>query len=154
MSSPSEPAGETPRRLYRSRSERMVSGVCGGLAEYFNVDPTLVRLAFVLLTLANGVGVILYIIAAFIVPLNPSTTPIRGLPLEQIIPKNLATIITLAIGVIILIVGVSVLFFLTVPWNPWFIFTFIGNVMGPLVLIIIGIVVLFVGLSSARKKTQ
>ncbi|MFH1382377.1 MAG: PspC domain-containing protein [Chloroflexota bacterium] len=60
------------RRLYRSRTDRMIWGVCGGLASYFSIDPVLVRLIFVLLIFANGIGIIAYIILAIIVPLEGS----------------------------------------------------------------------------------
>ncbi len=56
------------KRLYRSRSDRVIWGVCGGLADYFNLDPVIVRIVFVLLVLANGLGVIVYIIMAILVP--------------------------------------------------------------------------------------
>lgn len=56
------------KRLYRSESNKMLCGVCGGVAEYFNIDPTLVRLGWAVLTLAGGSGIIAYIIAAIIVP--------------------------------------------------------------------------------------
>jgi phage shock protein C len=59
------------KRLYRSREECMVAGVCGGLAEYFNMDPTLVRVLFVILSLAGGPGIVAYIILAIIVPEEP-----------------------------------------------------------------------------------
>ena len=62
------------RRLYRSRSERVIWGVCGGLAKYFDIDPTLVRIIFVLLALANGIGILGYIILAIVVPLEGSKT--------------------------------------------------------------------------------
>jgi phage shock protein C len=58
-------------RLYRSRSDRMVAGVCGGLAKYFNVDPTLVRLVFVVLALAGGPGLLLYGVMWIITPIEP-----------------------------------------------------------------------------------
>ncbi len=58
----------SPKRLYRSRDNRMLGGVCGGLAEYFNIDPTLVRLAFLLLFLAAGSGPLLYLVMWIIVP--------------------------------------------------------------------------------------
>jgi phage shock protein C len=57
-----------PKKLRRSRSDRMVAGVCAGLAEYFSVDPVLVRLVFVLLALAGGPGVLLYIVLWIIMP--------------------------------------------------------------------------------------
>jgi len=56
------------RRLYRSRKNRIFLGVCGGLGEYFDLDPILVRVAFVLLALANGLGIIAYIILALLTP--------------------------------------------------------------------------------------
>jgi phage shock protein C len=57
-------------RLYRSRSDRMLSGVCGGLGQYLGIDPTLVRLLFVLLTLGQGIGVLVYLALWLIVPLE------------------------------------------------------------------------------------
>lgn len=56
------------KKLYRSATDRSIAGVCGGLAEYFNVDTTLVRLAFVLFALAGGPGVLLYIILWVVMP--------------------------------------------------------------------------------------
>lgn len=56
------------RHLYRSRSNKVIAGVCGGFAEYFGVDPTIVRLIWVLVTLTYGLGLIAYIIAAIIIP--------------------------------------------------------------------------------------
>lgn len=62
------------KRIYRSRKERMIGGVAGGIAEYFEVDPVIVRFAFIALTLFNGIGLILYIVGMIIIPeqvLNP-----------------------------------------------------------------------------------
>jgi phage shock protein C len=59
------------RRLYRSRDEKMIGGVCGGLAEYFSVDPTFVRLIWVVITLVGGAGVLLYLVLWVITPLSP-----------------------------------------------------------------------------------
>ncbi len=59
------------KRLYRSRTDRQLAGVCGGLAEYFGVDPTIVRVLFVALALLGGPGLILYIILALIMPEAP-----------------------------------------------------------------------------------
>ena len=56
------------KRLYRSTTNKMLCGVCGGLAEYFNIDPTIVRLIAVLLAFSVGSGLIAYIIAAIIIP--------------------------------------------------------------------------------------
>ena len=56
------------KKLCKSNSQKMISGVCGGIAEYFNIDVTLVRLAFVLLSLGGGSGLLAYFIAAVIMP--------------------------------------------------------------------------------------
>ena len=61
------------KRLCRSTINKKIWGVCGGLGEYFNIDPTIIRLCWLMLVLAFGTGVILYIIAAIIMP-NESTT--------------------------------------------------------------------------------
>ncbi|MDP2873260.1 MAG: PspC domain-containing protein [Bacillota bacterium] len=58
------------KRVYRSQSQKMIAGVCGGIAEYFNVDPTLVRLAWVLFGLAAGSGIVAYIVAWIIMPVG------------------------------------------------------------------------------------
>ncbi|MDX1535819.1 MAG: PspC domain-containing protein [Candidatus Spechtbacterales bacterium] len=64
---------KSSKKLYRSRMDKMVAGVAGGIGEYFNIDPVLIRLLFVLLALAEGAGVLLYIILIFIVPKAPIT---------------------------------------------------------------------------------
>lgn len=56
------------KRLYRSRSDRMIGGVCGGLGNYFAIDPTLVRLVFVLLFVFGGSGFLLYLILWIVLP--------------------------------------------------------------------------------------
>ena len=58
------------KKLYRSTNDRVFLGLCGGLGEYFGVDPTVVRLIWVLIA-CSGTGLIAYIIAAVIMPLNP-----------------------------------------------------------------------------------
>jgi len=61
-----------PKRLYRIPGEGMIGGVCAGLAEYFSVDPTIVRLIFVLLLLTGSAGFWIYVIMWLIVPVKPS----------------------------------------------------------------------------------
>ena len=56
------------KKLYRSSTNKMVAGVCGGIGEYFSVDPTLVRLGFVALSFLAGGGLLVYILAAIIIP--------------------------------------------------------------------------------------
>lgn len=59
------------KRLYRSTQDRMLCGVCGGIAEYFQLDPTLVRLGWALFSILGGSGVLAYIVAAIIIPNDP-----------------------------------------------------------------------------------
>ena len=59
------------KKLYRSRENRMICGVCGGIADYFNVDATLIRLVLALFAVTGGSGIIAYIIAAIIIPEEP-----------------------------------------------------------------------------------
>jgi phage shock protein C len=63
--------GEKMARLYRSRTNRVIAGIAGGLGEYFQVDPVIVRLLWVLLGFAGGNGVLLYIIAWILIPEEP-----------------------------------------------------------------------------------
>ncbi len=56
------------KKLCRSKNQKMIAGVCGGIAEYYNVDPTLVRLGFVAFALLVGSGLLAYIIAAIVMP--------------------------------------------------------------------------------------
>ena len=62
------------KRLYKSENNKMIAGVCGGIAEYFDIDPTLVRLGFVVFSLAGGSGVLAYLIAAVVIPGNNDTS--------------------------------------------------------------------------------
>ena len=60
-----------PKKLYRSKQDRWLTGVCGGLGEYFGIDPILVRIAFILFALGYGTGLIVYIVLAIFVEENP-----------------------------------------------------------------------------------
>jgi phage shock protein C len=59
------------KRLYRSRKERTVAGVCGGIGEYFGIDPTLIRILFVVGLMMGGPGVLAYLILMIVVPEEP-----------------------------------------------------------------------------------
>ena len=59
------------KKLYKSNHDKMLDGVCGGIAVFFGIDPTLVRLGWVLLCALGGSGVIAYLIAALIIPREP-----------------------------------------------------------------------------------
>jgi phage shock protein PspC (stress-responsive transcriptional regulator) len=126
------------KKLYRSRADRMIAGVCGGLAEYFNIDSTLVRLLWVLLIIAGGTGILAYIIAIIIIPNNPGQTEAsstRG-------KTNAGLLIGIAlvlIGIFLLLERFDFFYFWDVPWG----------VLWAVLLILIGIAILV-----NRPKTE
>ena len=76
------------KRLYRSRSDRMIWGVCGGLAKYFGIDPTIVRVIAVLSIFVTGLGILAYVILAIVVPLEDS----KAVELKDTIKENVKEI--------------------------------------------------------------
>ncbi len=67
--------GAGPRRLYRSATDRKLGGVCGGIGEYFEVDPTIIRVLFFLAMITGGVGLVAYLVAWIVIPLGPEGAP-------------------------------------------------------------------------------
>lgn len=76
------------KRLYRSRDNQMIAGVCAGLAEYFAIDPVIIRIAFVLLSFAHGLGILLYIVLWLLVPEKPLDADEEGEIPAPKIPKK------------------------------------------------------------------
>ena len=69
------------KKLYRSQKEKMVAGVCGGLGEYLDLDPTLIRIIWVVITLMGGAGLLAYLVMWIVVPLEPDvSTSFTGAP--------------------------------------------------------------------------
>lgn len=66
-----EPSAAPPKKLLRSSTDKKIAGVCAGLAEYFDLDVTLLRLVWVLLVLFGGTGLLAYIVAWIVIPLAP-----------------------------------------------------------------------------------
>ena len=60
------------KKLYKVEQGKMIEGVCGGIAEYFNIDPTIIRIAWALLAVCAGSGILAYIICAIVMPRKPS----------------------------------------------------------------------------------
>ena len=71
------------RRLYRSKTDRMIWGVCGGLAKYFDVDPVIIRLIFIISLFLSGAGIIAYIILAIVVPSESSQATEPGTVVKE-----------------------------------------------------------------------
>ncbi len=71
------------KRLYRSRTNRQVGGVCGGLADYFNIDVTLIRLLFVITAIFGGPGLLVYLVMLIVVPEEPLSNQTVVIPGEE-----------------------------------------------------------------------
>ena len=97
-----EPPG--PRRLYRSRHDRLIAGVCGGLGQYFDVDPVLVRLVFVVLFFASGLGLLAYIVLALVVPERPAgeAEPEPTSPVQLERARLIAALLLIGLGGLLL----------------------------------------------------
>lgn len=63
------------KKLYRVEQGKMISGVCGGIAEYFDIDPTLVRLGWIVFSCMGGAGILAYIVATIVIPTKSSIVP-------------------------------------------------------------------------------
>ncbi len=141
-------------RILRSRTDRMVGGVCGGLAKYLGVDPTLVRLVFVILALGGGAGVPIYIVLWIVIP--PEDRPVSA-TMEETVQANAAEIgdrartmgqelreaartpnpaAAMLFGLSLVGLGfVLILENLHIPWLWWFRF----DVLWPALLILVGL---------------
>lgn len=147
------------KRLYRSRKERMVWGVAGGLAEYLDIDPVLVRIAFVLLAFANGLGVLLYIIMAIVVRSEPqpiaeaapavqSEAEVGSQPEAQVPPevveetqrrrRNVLGFGLVIVGAIVLMSNVGAF-----HWFRW-------DLYWPILVIVAGVIILAAGMRDRR----
>ena len=62
-----------PKKLYRSEKDRIIAGVCAGVAEYFNIDVSIVRIIWIVLSLCAFTGVVLYVACALVIPVKPDT---------------------------------------------------------------------------------
>lgn len=79
-----------PSRLYRSEENRVIAGVCGGLGEFFNIDPTIIRIIFVILTIFGGSGLLIYLILWIVIPSESQS----GIVSKSTIKGNVAEIKT------------------------------------------------------------
>ncbi len=146
------------KKLYKARTERMIDGVCGGVAKYFNLDPTLVRIAWVLLTFLGGSGIILYIVAMVVMPKEPYVIPDyaaehtpSGVPeVGDRSQKN-----NLFWGLLLIAVG-ALLFLHNMGWSIWHEWWSLDWDLGlAVLLILVGVGFLWGGRNSmARRSVQ
>ena len=139
-----------PRQLRRSRRDRVLGGVCGGLAEYFGIDPVLLRIVAVALALSGGAGFLLYLIAWIAMPeeapgeapTRASTRPVYGSPeTEASRARSRATAVTIA-GAALVAAGALMLIHQVVPWID-------AALVWPLIVVGCGVAIL----TSGRRRS-
>ncbi len=124
-------------RLRRSRKERVIAGVCGGLGIYFGVDPVWFRVAFVVLTVGGGSGILIYLISWLVVPeQRPDETLAQG-------PRTIGDQGPVIAGVALVAIGLMLLANALIPW--------FDRILWPLGVIVVGFVLLYTG--SRRERT-
>jgi len=159
------------KKLYRSPKEKVIAGVCGGLAEYFSTDPVLVRVIAVLLAFAtHGAAVIGYIIAWVIIPSRPlgivdakvEGQPTTGEPIPCCSPSaqvqepdpNTSSLGALIIGVILIVLGALFLMrnipFFNHYWH-WF-WRHAFDYIWPSILVVIGVAIILRGFRKDREE--
>jgi phage shock protein C len=136
-STPAEPPAAPPRVLRRSRDDRVIAGLCGGLGRYFGIDPVILRIVFVVLLLAGGSGLLLYLVGWVAIPEERpgeelGAAPPRALPEGGRGPE--------VVGIALVALGA---FFLLREVFPDL---FDSDYVWPVVLIVIGLAVLARGL--------
>lgn len=150
-------------RLYRSRTKKVIGGVAGGLGEYLNIDPVLIRVLFVIITLINGLGILLYVILWIVVQEEPYNQFSYEMGPSSDKPKNETRGQTqstgthqpikkegkgkTAVGIILIALG---FIFLAENWFPSFRFKDIF----PIAILIIGIWLVIDSLNKREKKDE
>ncbi len=146
------------RKLYRSRKDKIIGGVCGGLGKYFDIDPVLIRILFVFLTFFHGSGLIIYLILLIIVPQEPINideielkdfTDISGdrpSNYEQT-TVNRGEKVKKIFGIILLIIG-SLLFLEN------FVKILDFEIIAPLIMILMGLYLIYVSLKKRGDKYE
>jgi phage shock protein PspC (stress-responsive transcriptional regulator) len=143
-----EEAPREPRRLYRSRTNRVIGGVAGGIGEYLGIDPIIIRIIWVILALFAGAGVVAYILAWIIIPERPAG---EGAPQA---PEGFSSEAGLIVGLIL--VGLGAWFLLTnlnlIPPPLFAALRTIRLALWPITLILVGIIIIIVA-SRGRGVT-
>ena len=120
-------------KIYRSRTNSMIAGVCGGLGEYLGVDPTILRVTAVLLIFAKGIGLLAYLVGWVIIPRRPEME-------AEVVPPQPSERSHLLPGLALIVAG---LIFLLSNLIPWFDLSYLW----PVILIALGVALLL----KARK---
>jgi len=139
------------KRLYKSRKDKMIDGVCAGLAEYLNIDATLVRVLWALLILAGGAGLIAYVVAMIVMPVNPGHASLNEDKKIRHRPYFVWGVLLIVFGIHLLSHEIGHFHFWHVPYI--FGFGHLWKVLLPLCLIFIGIAYLAGVLSGTPGRT-
>lgn len=139
------------KRLYKSRHDRVIAGVCGGVGEYFNIDPVLVRIIWVVLAILGGSGILAYLVGMIIIPEPPENASTHEPESRESVAKSRRTTSQTVWGVVLIIIGFIVLM------DQYHVFRFFSpdfwriswGIIFPVFLIIIGAIVLF-----RRKESE
>ncbi len=140
------------KRLHRSHDNKMLGGICGGLAEYFEVDPSVVRiLAVISLFVSGGMTILVYIVAWIIIPLNEpgavnSEKP-KAVPVQLNAPPSISPWTSYLPGLALIFFGSILLIREHWFWFAW-------RDMWPAILIALGLVLIFAGKRSPSKESQ
>ncbi len=141
----SEEKNMEEKKIYRSKVNRMIAGVCGGLADHFNIDPVLLRIIWVVLTLLGGIGIIVYLSAIIIIPENPS----EDYPEKEESGKNDRTIFwgsaLIVIGVVILLKQFGFFYYFNFWHIPW-------QIIWSVFLILLGVFLLYNKNFTTKKE--
>jgi len=132
------------RRLYRSRRHRVLGGVCGGIADYFNLDPVIVRVLWVLFSLAGGAGILTYIAALFIMENDPR----EDIPPEETPHPSSQRAFW---GTVLIVIGL-VFMFTTFRWLYFPFFHIRWEIVLATLLITVGVAVIFFGGAFALSR--
>jgi len=145
---------EKNKSLYRACKNRIIAGVAGGMGEYFNIDPVLIRLIFVLLSIPGGAGIIIYIIAWIIIPEDPACASgktgaeeikEKAQQFAQDIKENAKSVKSdhdghlsgrVIAGLIIMAIGILFLLQTVFNFNAW-------TLLWPIILVIVGLALIF-----------
>jgi len=130
------PAQTSVARIRRSKTDRVIAGVCGGLGSYFGVDPLWFRLAFVVLAIGGGAGVLLYLIAWLVIPNSESEAVGAG-------TVDIGSKGPMIAGITLVVVGLAFLVNVIAPWFNQF--------MWPAALVAAGLALIYTGGRRANK---
>jgi phage shock protein C len=136
------------KRLYKSRHDRIIDGVCGGIGEYLGIDPVIVRIIFILLFFMGGVGLLLYIAGMLIIPVNPEHSREQP-PVE---PKKAGRGVLFILGIILVIIGIGLLLE-NFGWPFWRFLKVGFNYIFPLLLIAAGIFLIATYIQRKRNAS-